>query len=350
MINSIHDICDLVISGFDRYSEYGNVFVKENDGLYLFNYTSQAQFENRWNYFELVSRGLIISSSGEIVARPFDKFFNWGENNKTTQAKIISATEKVDGSLGILYRYNGQFRIATRGSFDGDQAIWATEFLNENYNLSSLPDSYTLLFEIIYPENRVVVDYGETRDLILLACRNRFTGQYQPISRVHDIANVYGFHVPKMYSFDGVYDILENLPLLDANSEGYVVEFSDGQRFKFKGDKYKELHRLIYMLSFKNTLAAYESSTIDDIRAKIPDEFLEQFNDWVDEIVGTIDTVKITANHIFSKAPKETRKDFAIWVNKSYKDYASYLFAIFDGKNIEPLIYKMAFKNRSDEE
>ena len=42
------------------------------------------------------------------MARPFDKFFNWGEGSwrnggRTTTADISFVTEKYDGSLGILY-------------------------------------------------------------------------------------------------------------------------------------------------------------------------------------------------------------------------------------------------------
>ncbi|HRF99146.1 MAG TPA: hypothetical protein PLZ51_28235, partial [Aggregatilineales bacterium] len=74
---------------------------------------------------------------------------------------------KMDGSLGILYRWQGAYYIATRGNFDSDQAIWATIFLRTHYDLHNLADEYTLLFEIIYPDNRIVVNYGQRQDLVL---------------------------------------------------------------------------------------------------------------------------------------------------------------------------------------
>lgn len=77
MITSIKQIQELAKSGFTEWDKYGHVYTKEKDDLILFNYKPEAQFEGAWNFFERVSRGLIISrETGKIVARPFDKFFN----------------------------------------------------------------------------------------------------------------------------------------------------------------------------------------------------------------------------------------------------------------------------------
>lgn len=347
-ITSIDQICELTKSGFPDWKQYGNVVVRTFENLLIFNYTQEAIFEGRWNFFEMVSRGLIIDSiTGEVVARPFDKFFNWGEKEKYSNSLIVSITEKVDGSLGILYRHNGEYKIATRGSFNGDQALWATEFLKK-YDLSSIPNEYTLLFEIVYPENRIVVDYGNREDLVLLAARNRFNGNYLRYYELQKLAHGIGFSMPIMFEFISIDDLVKTLPKLDVNQEGYVVEFMDGQRFKFKGDKYIELHRLICMLSFKNTLAACESGTIGNIRLQIPDEFLGEFNGWVDEINIKINEIVSLVSNAFIIAPTTSRKDFAIWVMNNYKDYSYYFFAMFDHKDILPMIYKTVFKNRKD--
>lgn len=348
-IENTQQIISLAVSGFSEWKKYGDVSVRDNADLLIFNYTEKAQFEGRWNFFERVSRGLIVNRiTGEIVARPFDKFHNWLEGNRKSEGRILSITEKLDGSLGILYRVNGDYKISTRGSFDGEQAQWATQFL-KRYNLEGLPAEYTLLFEIVYPENRVVVDYGNRQDLVLLAIRNRFSGEYLPFSTVKEIALQYGFSLPTVYEFSSVDDVINCLPALDGNQEGYVVEFSDGQRFKFKGDKYKELHRLICGLSFKNTLAAVASGTVENIRSQIPDEFLGQFNSWVNEIVAKVAEVKVITAQSFEVAPKENRKDFALWVTANYKDISPYLFSLLDGRDIEQMIYKKAFESRNND-
>jgi RNA ligase len=345
-IKTIADISKLAINRFTDWSQLGCVYVREKGDLIIFNYTQAAAYEGNWNYFERVSRGLIMDlKTGEVVARPFDKFYNWMEGERKANGIILSITEKIDGSLGILYRINGEYKIATRGSFDSDQALWATDHLNMYYDLSGLQPDLTLLFEIIYPENRVVVDYGDWSGLILLAARNRISGEYLPFDHVEKLAEIYHFLLPDVYRFDSIEDIIWRLPQLDANQEGYVVEFSDGQRFKFKGDKYKELHRLISMLSFKNTLAAVASGTVDNIISQIPDEFLGQFKGWVDEINNKVNEIEQTTSLYFIDAPKDIRKDFAIWVMQNCKDLASYMFLLLDGRDIKPLIYKKAFED-----
>lgn len=346
MVNSIKDLQKLIVSGFTDWKTLGDVSVRGNGDLLLFNYTPQAQFANRWNALELISRGLIIHKlTGEIVARPFDKFFNWGENNRTSEADILTVTEKMDGSLGILYRQDGEHKIATRGSFDSEQAQWATEFLNKHYNLRDLAGDITLLFEIIYPENRIVIDYGNEQALYLLAMRNRETGKYLPFWQVETAGAWYGFPVAKIYDFSDPDDILGVLSNLNANQEGYVVEFSDGQRFKFKGDRYKELHRLISDLSFKNTLAAVQTGTTDAIRSAIPDEFTKEFDGWVQEINTTIVNIKARVKEAMVNAPLNDRKTFALWVRDNHPDLSSFLFASLDGRDITPIIFKQAFRD-----
>ncbi len=350
-ITSIEQIQELAKQGFTDWKQLGDVSVERDGDLLIFNYTARAQYEARWNFFERVSRGLIINTvTGEIVARAFDKFYNWMQGGQKADGRIVSVTEKMDGSLGILYRAQGEYKISTRGSFHSDQAEWATKFLREHYQLDDLPNELTLLFEIIYPENRVIVDYKGRAGLVLIAARNRFTGDYAPFfPDLQLLADTYHFPLPKVYDFNDTEAIIALTKKLDKDEEGFVVEFSDGQRFKFKGDKYLELHRLVFGLSFKNTLQAIVTNQAEDIRSQIPDEFLIKYNAWVKEIEETRARIKREVMKIFTQAPKDTRKDFALWVMTNHKELSSYLFAMLDGQDIEPIIYKKAFENRPNE-
>lgn len=354
-IQSMADIQALVKGGFSEWGTLGDVAVKCNQvgNLLLFNYTPAAQYAARWNYFERVSRGLILdAATGEVVARPFDKFFNWGEGDRTSEAPIVSVTEKMDGSLGILYRDGDTLKIATRGSFDSEQARWATEWLNRRTHVS-LPlivsRRATLLFEIIYPGNRVVVDYGKTEGLVLLAIRDRNTGDYWQWEQVRDYGTEYGFDLPCHYDYSTVDHISTMQPHLTRNQEGWVVEFADGQRFKFKGAEYLRLHRLISGLSFKSTLEAYQAGIIGELRASLPDEFLKEVDQWEEEIKSTLAATLARIEELHGQAPKDTRKDFALWVRDNCPDMQPYLFARLDNKPLEPLIFRHAFKERAGE-
>src|SRR5439155_25977607 len=67
-------------------------------------------------------RGIILDEAEDwaVVARGFDRFFNHGEPNAVeldwTSARV---QEKVDGSLLMLFQYQGQWQVATTGRPDG---------------------------------------------------------------------------------------------------------------------------------------------------------------------------------------------------------------------------------------
>lgn len=44
--------------------------------LFIYNYSQKTVYENYWTDYTLQCRGLIADKEGNIVARPFPKFFN----------------------------------------------------------------------------------------------------------------------------------------------------------------------------------------------------------------------------------------------------------------------------------
>ncbi|MEC7119405.1 MAG: hypothetical protein VXW65_05845 [Pseudomonadota bacterium] len=78
-IRDINDLIRLVQQGEQNWLQYGHVQVRQHGDILMFNYTDAAESAGCWNAFERMSRGLMIHrQTGEVVARPFDKFFNWG--------------------------------------------------------------------------------------------------------------------------------------------------------------------------------------------------------------------------------------------------------------------------------
>jgi RNA ligase len=121
--------------------------------LLIWNYTAKAAYNRIWNEHTMMCRGLITTTEGLIVARPFPKFFNveeWtGALAKEIPAEPFEVYEKLDGSLGIVFNYDGRWMISTRGSFESDQAIEGAAILAE-IDTSRLDTSCTYLTEIIY--------------------------------------------------------------------------------------------------------------------------------------------------------------------------------------------------------
>lgn len=347
MITSIEDLQTRIRAGETDWEQYGDVRTLYFEDLILFNYSAKAQYTGRWNWFELNSRGLILNATtGEVVALPFPKFFNWGELGRTTDTAIQYITEKVDGSLGILYRATGGYRIATRGAFESEQAIWATEYLKQHFSLDGLAVELTLLFEIIYPGNRIVVNYGDREDLVLLGARNRFTGETLDLDQLKQLANQFGFNMPTIYDFASIDDILTASNQLTADSEGWVVTFEDGSRFKFKGAIYQLAHKMLTGVSFKQVLEAVESGQFDSLIEGVPDEFLTVIREHKQRIDNTIAEITAFVEQEMQFAPRESRRDFALWVQQRYKGvvHTSYFFAALDGKPLIPLIYKNGFE------
>src|SRR3954469_17993310 len=158
-------LADMVGGGYIRTQNHPSL------PLLIHNYTEKAQYENVWNAATLACRGLVVSRDGRVLARPFAKFFNHGQPGapELDLDGPVAVTDKADGSLGVLFPTPDGWAVATRGSFDSEQARHATKVWRSRYAGSfQPPEGLTLLFEIIYPGNRIVLDYGDLDDLVLL--------------------------------------------------------------------------------------------------------------------------------------------------------------------------------------
>ncbi len=131
------------------------------------------------------------------------KFFNLQEHKEALPSEPFEVYEKLDRSLGILYWYQGQPFIATRGNFALDQSVRANQILTTTYSsaIPLLDKSLTYVFEIIYSANRIVVDYGDYEALVLLAVIETESGLEIPIDSFSHL----GFPVARKY--DGLKDL-----------------------------------------------------------------------------------------------------------------------------------------------
>lgn len=334
-----------LVEGFNQWDDLGLVKLKEKGDLVLFNYTKKAQYERQWTPLERISRGLIIHRiTGEIVALPFEKFFNWGEDGRQSKGHMVHVANKMDGSLGILYRDAGKLKIATRGSFESDQALWATHYLhNNNLDLWCIPNELTLLFEIIYPENKVVLDYEEER-LTLIGARNRFSGKYLSYASLHQIAMTVGLDVVDMVQVNDVSELLAWCKEVEGK-EGWVVEFSDDLRFKFKTDWYVNRHRAISHFSPKRVAEWWKVGEHHTQISSLPDELYDEARAIVKDLELTYYAYLNQVNGWYDLLQKEnlpTRKEQALWVKaQAPKQYDSFLFGLLDKKSIKPKLKQL---------
>lgn len=298
--------------------------------LCIYNYTAKAQYANVWNPATLTCRGLIADDAGRIVARPFAKFFNLDQLDRLPD-EPFEVYEKLDGSLGILYWLDDEPYIATRGSFESTQAQVATRLLRQ-YDLSALDRDVTYLFEIIYPENRIVVDYSTRQELVLLAMIDTATGHEYPLTEV-------GFPLAKRY--DEVEDIASLTTLNWDNSEGFVVRFAGGMRVKVKCAEYVRLHRLLTGVTEKMILEEYlmTGADVNSLLERVPDEFNAWLRQTVNNFQAQYDQIEQDARQVFTAAVATTRKEYAAIFTRT--PYSAILFQMLDGRDYSRSIWKM---------
>ncbi len=303
-----------------------------NHDLWIYNYTATAQYEGIWNEVTLQCRGLILNDAYQVVARPFPKFFNLGEReNQIIPNEPFEVYEKMDGSLGILYWIENEPFIATRGSFTSAQSQIANQILKTRYHhlITDLDKRKTYLFEIIYPENRIVVNYGNWKDLVLLAIIDNQTGDDCPLDDI-------GF--PMVTKYDGIKDI-EDLKALEVeNKEGFVVKFKNGLRYKIKFEEYVRIHRIITQVS---TLSIWEflksGQSFEEMLERVPDEFYQWVRKTRTLMLGQFKEIEEQAKKDFKVLG--SRKETAIYFKTC--PYPSVLFAMLDGKSYDEIIWRM---------
>ena len=289
IIKKISDIHPSSLFNFDEL--YSNLLNEEKKGyinktshpdfphLFIFKYSNKCNYDEAWNVFTLMARGLVLDiKDKKVITRTMPKFFNHNEIdiNKVFQKQFV-ATEKLDGSCGVLFNFYNNWIVSTLGSFTSDQSIWAKKYLDKNIKIDKLNTDDTYVFEIIYKENKIVVPY-DYEGLSLITIFDKNGREYGFIDR-EEIAKDVGFLLPKIYEFNNIDDIKNEIKSLDRYRKGFVIRFSNGVRVKMKGDEYLRIHRLMSQVT---PLAIWDimknEGNLEDIRKELPEELIDDFN------------------------------------------------------------------------
>ena len=339
--------------------------------LVVSNYTESCTWDKAWNNITLACRGLVWNNKTlDIVARPFNKFFNYGQEGAPDIAldKTVVVSEKMDGSMGVLYQTpDFAWAISTRGSFASEQAEFATqwfhdEFLDpvksgltefgiDHYEYSWEPiTGLTYIFEIIYPENRIVVDYGDREGLVLLGVVDINTGKSGMPSR-GDTFDWPG-EIVEFHEFETFGDVIASGER--SNKEGFVVWLPEtDERVKIKHEEYVILHRFMTNTSPKNiweVLSAGQDPA--ETFALAPDEFHEWMKGVIEDLVTKYNALYEDAHKKYESIIESfgydywTRAEFAKLAAK--EPNSALLFKILDSRSLDETIWKM-IKPRGDE-
>lgn len=313
--------------------------------LTILTYTKECQGERIWNEATEKCRGIIVDDDLNIVARPFKKFYNYEEliadgfpiAKYLDENMAFEAYEKLDGSLGILYWLGDTPMIATKGSFDSEQASHATRILHERYMdaCMKLDRNKTYLFEIIYPEDLHVVSYSGIDDIFLIGVLDT-----EDENTEYDIESYsHLFKTTKKYLGAEDWESLRS-QIDGTNREGFVIRFADGFRLKLKYEDYWTLHYLKAGFSEKNIYKALKTEDYTYINDAMK-LFDEEHKLHYEKIMNKY---KSLYRKVLKVAASELRDDFATRKEAAeyFKTctYPGVMFCMYDCKRISASVWK----------
>lgn len=354
-----------------KYLERKNLTAHRKDGLIGFDYNKNITFELDWDEISINARGIVFEeATGKLVALPFSKFWNKEElEGDDDRAKELLDTipvryhpnysgksmilEKADGSCAIVFWYNNKWYVKTRGSFVSDQAVWASAYLNNFIKTDEMNKSKTYIFEIIYPDNRIVVDYGDKEALVLIGVIDLETGDELWYDELKVEAEKIGSDIVKAFVFDKFEDIYTAREQLSVNEEGFVVTFKNGYKFKLKGEAYCNVHRKMCALTPLHFWRAFD---VDNFI--VPTEFLaelpEEFRDSIDTLRAAtekahndiLDIVRKYANTvpIFNDDNIGRKQRYLYLLENVPSEYMGLVLSYINGKmgNVHDVIHRKA--------
>jgi T4 RnlA family RNA ligase len=317
-------------------SEYG-VYSKQHNqypNLYQFTYDQIESSKIKDHPIVRESRGIILDrdASWSVVARPFDRFFNWGENVDEVNFDWSSfvSQEKIDGSLMILYNHLGKWNVATKGSPDANGTVgdnrftfaelfWET-FKQQMYSVSDLNPRNTYMFELTSKFNRVVTSqFNNEGKLTLIGVRDIETGQEFPVSLYKDI-----FDVVRSYDMNTIDEILLAAKELDpSKQEGFVLVDKNYNRIKVKSEKYVLIHHLKDSIDDERIVELIRTGEDSEVFAYFPD-----IKNRYDTIKKSVDTT-IAFLDLFWKFYIDENINMS---KISQKEFALYVQDVFDEK------------------
>lgn len=303
--------------------------------LTIWNYLETIHYKDEWDEITSACRGLVVDCNGKVIARSFPKFFNI-EEEKHTHMDEYRVFEKLDGSLGILFFYDNEWIFASRGSFISNQSVEGMKILNEKFpQYKDLDKTKSYIFEVIYPDNRIVVNYGIIRTVIYLTSFDTNGVEYLDIDQMKEL----GFDVVEEISNSK--SLTEYKELNIPNREGFVIRYASGERVKVKFENYISLHRIATNPTVKSIYTMMrDNKTLDEMLSGIPDEFNDWFKDIYNRLQKMYDDIYTEANSFYEINKYLDDKEYAN-LTKGHK-YEKLLFSIY-GVRKEDVIRKIIF-------
>ena len=307
-----------------EYEKLGwlNSHVSDDGKLIGFKYSLQTVYDHAWDEITLQCRGIVFDrATGDLVCHPFDKFFNaeeiWTEDGQLDEVgkilkrlghgfeprktRFFRAMDKIDGSLGILFFYDGKWIIKTGGSFNSDQAKWAQKWFDKNIypdRLEHLNEGWTYCFEIVSKDDQHVCHY-DYEGLVLLGIFDENHTEAE-MNDVVELAYKLRVRYSEASMFRSYEDMVKTAKNLDVDHEGFVVTFETGFKVKVKGIEYLSKFNMISGITKKDIRLHFDIDKLHvdpEYKAAIPEElpqmkyYAESLDEGCRSLLAQISTV-----------------------------------------------------------
>lgn len=261
----IHDVIEYM-----RASKY--IDEKSFGNISSFNFTRGAFQDKIWDGMTTKARGLYIDTEHEqVVARGYEKFFNYGEIESTKPEALarnlkfpVEAYIKENGFLGIVSTDNdGELIFTSKSTMGGDHAVMVKENLYKIYGEEAIEkmrkyaNQYhvTFVFEIIDRERDPhIIQYNDNYAILLDIINNDMKFDKLPYGSLKyvakDIGLEYKQHYKTLNNVKELSDFIEKATdpkfrlktdrINDDCIEGFVFEDANGFMFKLKVAYYND--------------------------------------------------------------------------------------------------------------
>ena len=263
-------------------------FQIEDQKFYSYRYILLLSDYWKQNEYYQECRGITFDKNGNIVSRPFKKFYNLNENPSNTKESfdwnnVAAIYEKIDGCLISTLIVNNKVYFKTKADNETDEAKDCQEWFNNHLKKEELSSAikiahhlnYTPIFEFVSP-HRHLLGYKEF-NLYFLCLRNNITGELlfertNPL--VAEIVKNLNVDIEnkketifKDLSGEELLKSIENYQENTEQEEGVVVYFNDGKVVKCKTKWFFEVKNLIGNEKIEQYIRLYLTKELDDFKA-----------------------------------------------------------------------------------
>lgn len=349
------------LNKLEQYVEKGLLRKQEDEYLVQYNYSEYCNNNALWDDITLFNRGNIYEkATGKLIAKAMPKFFNFSQLSEQEQThftrcdKFIN-TEKMDGCLGIIYKYNGEIRCNSRGGFDN----YVTDVIKKllpKYNLEKLDkilEHNSLNVEVISPETKIICDYGDEENLYLISAFINLNTHWmeRSIEELDLFAEQIGMPRPQYNNMNWT-QLFKWQKKASWEKEGFVVminstRYGAFERVKIKSEDYLNIAKFKAGLSKHSLWKMYKidleqhTEKLGEYLEILPDELTNIAKGYMNEIYNELEEKRNEAYTLAESVKNIDRKDIASHFKNAKNTLWQNIYAIRDKRPFDKALIKL---------